>query len=443
MYKIANIFFILLVVTGLTGCGNSHDPVQKQVQKEKSDIEKAKALFRSLRTQVNGLINLDDNGSGGFLNSEADRLGRSLEDVMLDVGLVGQYSGAILNTILDINDDTVPESTPVEAESPEEGRVIMLQKRTALEWDYNITQDGASVGNGTVKLPDENLSDLTYSNPDELNASLLGTFPLNRVDSGEAPGTQNGTLELSLQKLNGTASLLTIRKLAVTSNTAQIELSDFIIKTILNDATHIDYLILDSTKIKAVVPGYLFEGRLSLPENDYVTNPNFSQNGGNIPSRLIFNGSLKDTNTSARITGDLQLDWLDAATIDMSEGAPAAMHLKTTLSGVLERPSYQDTSVTLGYADKTDGTGKKVTASYQYDTTNVTLTGNFDNEMQNGTIEIDSTDDIKVILTVANGELVYGSQSYVKRGDTVIGTIEERNGVPVVMYKDGSFESLQ
>ncbi len=422
----------LLLVIGLGGCGNSHDP-------KKSDIAVAKELFKSLRTQAMGLVKLDNNDSNGFLDTEADRLGRSLEDVMLNIDLTGKYSGAILGEVIQASEEGAASSTVSDVEA---GRDVNLRKISPLVWDYNITQGSMLLGAGKVTLPDDNLSTLTLEGGSDLNGSLIGTFPLNSVDSGNAPGIQHGTLKLLLTK-ESDGALLNIQQMLVTSANALVELSDFTINAKYTDENHIQQMILNGTKMRAEVPGYLYEGTLSLPADKYVANETYTKNSGMIPSRLIFNGSLENSTNHAKITGAMQIDWLNALTMDMSEGSEESAHLKTEIHGLLERPQYQDTNVTLGFEEPVNSTDKVVTFSYQYDKTTVNATGLFDSEMQNGTIEIKTTDDVTVVLQISNGELVYGASSYVEKGGVKIGTIEERGAVPVVHYSDGTFESLQ
>ncbi len=436
MHKIANYFLSILIVAGLTGCGNSHDPVKQR----QNDVANAKELFKNLRTQVMGLVKLDDNGSNGFFDDEAATFGHSLEGVMLNVDLVGKYTAAIVQEIIAVMKE---EKEGPDVLQVEEGRAVNLQQSEDLvTWDYNITQDGDLLGRGVVTMPDSNLSALPFKNSTEVNTSITGTFPLHRVGEETDPGTQSAILNLGLTQVSDGA-VLNISRLSIANATAQIALSDFIIRAKYEEINSIDYIIFDSTKLKALVPGYLYEGTLSLPEANYVDNDTFSGNGGKVPSRLIFNGSLKDLNTNARITGNLQLDWLDAATADLSNGSNPDMHLKITLGGVLERTSYQDTMITIVSEDQVDVPGRKLNASYQYGSTNVNATGHFDREMQNGTLVITTSNDIKVVLKITNGNLMYGNQSYVQKGDTIIGNMEERNGIVVVHYSDGTFESLQ
>lgn len=432
----------LMLIIGSGGCGGGHSSKGDGFDSNQSDIAAAKQLFKSLRTEARGLVKLDSNDSNGFLDMEADKLGKSLEDAMLNIDLVGQYSGAVLQKVLEQTGESAPVDTTVTVFDVEEGRDVELHRVSPLVWNYTIKQGAMSLGTGTLTLPDDNLDTLSLDGDVDLNTSLIGTFPLNSVESGKIPGTQHGTLKISLTKKSDVA-LFDIEQLSVSSANALVELSDFTISAKYDNDNTIQHMFLDGTNMRVEVPGYLYEGTLSFPEEKYVENTTMDKNNGMIPSRLVFNGSLTNRNNNAKITGVMQVDLLNASTIDMDQNVDKSMHLKTEIHGLLKRPQYKDTNITLGIDEPVGSTDKTVTFSYRYDNTVVNATGSFDHDMRNGTVEISTSDEIKVFLQIKDGDLVYEGSSYVENGGVQIGTIEERNGVTVVHYNDGTFESLQ
>ena len=62
--------------------------------------------------------------------------------------------------------------------------------------------------------------------------------------------------------------------------------------------------------------------------------------------------------------------------------------------------------------------------------------------MNNGDVTVTTHTGIRADMKIENGDLVTDGTGTVTKDAKVLGALEEREGVPVIKYIDGSFESL-
>ena len=162
-------------------------------------------------------------------------------------------------------------------------------------------------------------------------------------------------------------------------------------------------------------------------------------NSGVLPKKAKFVGSIINTVTNGAINGELNVEWKNVEDINLTDDSEEEAALDITLQGKIKMPDRPEMILNLGYENKTDANDYFL--SYQYDTTVLNATGSLV-EDQNGTIEFTGTNGIKLVVTLENGDPLYGEKSPVTRNGRKIGELQERAGVPVISYVDGSFESL-
>jgi len=430
MKQSLQLFLGACLVAGLSGCGGSTPP-------PKTDTQIANDFFKSLRTQVSSIIKLDDNSSNGFLDTEAEKLGEDLKNVTLNASLAGKYLGAIVGTIAEAMDENSSEAVK---ENVEEGRNVSIQKQPNFHWDYTINENNTELGRGTVVMPGDDLN-LTLEDDSNLSFLVVGTLPLYRIgESSDVTGKQSAKAEIVLSK-ESYGALSSIKELSLVGNGASVKLSDFTIKSFYEDIEDINYSIFEGVKVDMTAGEYAYNGVLTVPS--YVSNDTLNGNNGYLPEKIVYHGMIQNSTTGAKLDADLAVTWLDAKSMnfDTEQQDP---HLKVTLTGDLQRPSMPETKIVLGYDDPLTSDSKIVTFAYAYDKTNVEGKGVFDKEMDNGKVIISGNDGIEAVVKVVNGDVVYGEEnSYVTRNGTKIGYLTERNSVPVIMYNDGTFESLQ
>ena len=114
--------------------------------------------------------------------------------------------------------------------------------------------------------------------------------------------------------------------------------------------------------------------------------------------------------------------------------------MNVTLNGKLQMPESPEMLMSLSYEN--NATHNMLGASYTYETTVINAEGVFDVDMMNGDVSITTHTGINADLKVTDATIVYGDESTVTKDGLLIGTFEDREGLPVVKYTDGSFESI-
>jgi len=163
-------------------------------------------------------------------------------------------------------------------------------------------------------------------------------------------------------------------------------------------------------------------------------------NSGKIPKKVSFTGAIKNTSNNSEINGTLSVDWLNAATMDITNNSDEEPLVDVSFIGKIQMPERPLMTLSIGFTNPNDR--NNFAFSYAYDSTTINGTGLFDKEMDNGTITLDSHNGLRALVKVTNGEVIYGAASSVKRNGRLVGQLEEREGVPVIKYTDGTFESL-
>ena len=162
-------------------------------------------------------------------------------------------------------------------------------------------------------------------------------------------------------------------------------------------------------------------------------------NNGWLPSNVTFAGSIVDGDAS--LEGTLNAKWLNVKTIDLDSDDNEAL-VDVSLNGKLKMPEQPEKLTTLTFKNEgtdTNITANHLTASYTYDSTVINATADFDGDMHNGTVVITNQIGTKVELKAVMDAPMEGN---VTKDGALIGTIEERGGVTVVKYIDGTFESI-
>jgi len=124
-------------------------------------------------------------------------------------------------------------------------------------------------------------------------------------------------------------------------------------------------------------------------------------------------------------------------TMNLSEDSESSPFVQVSFNGKLQIPERPEMLATLSFEN--NATHNSIGASYSYDATLINLTALFDSDMNNGDIKITTHTDLSTDIQVRENIAMTGS---VTKNGTLIGRLEERFGVPVIKYTDGSFESL-
>ena len=156
-------------------------------------------------------------------------------------------------------------------------------------------------------------------------------------------------------------------------------------------------------------------------------------NSGWLPSDLSFEGAI--SRTGALLKGTINAKWLNANHIDM-EADDATPLVDVKFDGTLEMPERPKMLTTLQFINSG---GNELFASYSYDTTVINLSALLNAEMQPVEASITTHNGLDLEIVVNDDDSVDGNLT---KDGKLVGTVEERNGAPVIKYIDGTFESL-
>lgn len=416
-----------------------------------SDIAQSKAFFNELRTQAMSVVDYKNSGTPGFLDNEAKNLGAALENVALNAGIAGEYVAGAITQILDTIDDGQTTSTENIEDSETRTGTVTRTANTSV-WEYSVKDGDVKKYSGTVTLPQELPSDISPINFTTLTASYDGTVPMRELGEATDTGEQRFVTNMTLTKTTAGADFV-LNNTTLTAGADSMGISNFLISTGYDyndttDKTTLNFVKFNSLTLNGTVSGYSMSGTVAVPtyvENNSLENENFFDdeeesfnNSKMIPKVVTFTGNITNTDTTASLTGTLSVDWLNAATMNLTDASNDEPSVDVSFNGTLQMPARPEMVVNLGYTNSNN----HFTFSYSYDATVINGIADFDKEMQNGTIVLTNHLGLEATIKQLNGETVYGPQSSVKKGGKVIGELQRREDVPVIKYIDGTFESL-
>jgi hypothetical protein len=440
-------------------------------------IQASKDFFKELRTQAMSIVDYQESGTDGFLDTEAKSLGNTVEDISINISTASEVAVNHVTKILDLINKN---QTSLLFENEDLKKTISYKKESSLVWNYEINVSGQTTASGTITLPSENPDDIslkTYTGT--LTAKFDGTVPLE-FENYVAIGHQQLKADISMTKKDY-GSDVTLTDATLTSGTTSISMKDLKAKAYYsfdtNDEVIMDHVIFDTVTLEASVTPYKFSGTLSAPE--YVQNGTIKGNGfmveetedtmpsatsggspsklissrvneadkeegfynsGYLPKKVVYEGIIAKDNSDSYISGKIVADWLNAEKMSLVKNSNEEPVVDVSVTGKIKAVDRQEMMISLGYTNLNNIS--KFRFVYAYDSTIINGTGTFDKEVDNGTIVLTTLNGLKSTIKVTNGDVVYGPQSSVTKNSTIIGELQERNGVPVIKYTDGTFESL-
>ena len=180
------------------------------------------------------------------------------------------------------------------------------------------------------------------------------------------------------------------------------------------------------------------DGNLSIDSHNWHNSDKEVANSGWLPSDITFKGIIAKDNAS--LEGTINAKWLNVKTIDVDKAKNKDRFVNVKFDGKLQMPERPKMLTTLTFEN--NATNNVVGASYSYDKTLINLSGTFDTDMDNGNATITTQNGLRTVLKVKDGEVVTDGSTKVTKDGEKLGSLEERDGVPVIKYIDGSFESL-
>ncbi|QCT93680.1 hypothetical protein FE773_00285 [Caminibacter mediatlanticus TB-2] len=225
-------------------------------------ITATKAIFQSLRDQINSITNEDENGT---IDSEIKKADEQLKDITFDnLDIAAKSVGAIVDAIINGNNES--------------------------SFVYNDVNYSVTIDNDSYTISDTHNSwngTLSYQNiPEDVNVST-DSFNASLVINGNLPteNNENQTIDsnVKLDYVKNTSLSLTIDKIEVNDNKKDLIVKNINAKAILNGFDKEGNLLLNhfefgNAEIYGKAGDFEINGSLSL--SDYVVNTELANKTG-------------------------------------------------------------------------------------------------------------------------------------------------------------------
>jgi hypothetical protein len=323
-------------------------------------------------------------------------------------------------------------------------REATLQSSDMKEWKYEISEDGSNKKySGTITISEANISEIDLDNLTNLNLSINGSLPKSEF---EKKLSQDIDMSVELKKDSDDIVSLTIKKIEIKDSVTSLILSQFHSSAAYenengsDNKTSLKFVKFDKVFLEGKSGDFTIKGDLQIPE--YKENSSIDSdftNSGWVPSILAFNGDIKDSKTKNEIIGKLRIKWLNAQDMDISKNSQEQPEADIAFEGTIKRDNHPDMVLKLNMNNQNKNTIK---LSYSVKQSVLSIESIFDKEGKNGSVKFSSPEGIKITIPVKDGQIVYNPKPEVTKNGRLVGTLEERRGVPVIKYLDGTFESL-
>lgn len=409
-------------------------------------IDEAKTLFDNLRTQTMSVVNYQHNGTPGFLDKEAQSMHKALHETVMDTEYISDVANTLVTDIVTLEKNNITTLSDYPFGPDREYKIE--KESTPGTFSYTITEaNGTKNWSGTVYVPikllGNNAVTQLYSSG-TLKLMLNGKLPLDYlpVTKKSITDSQSFDSNITVTKTTEGANISLSGKLINNQISIEIQDTDAQIgysKDANSSKPLFKYVKLNKLQLQGTVDKYTINGLIkvnSYAHNKTTASQSQKNNSGWLPDDITFNGSISETGASLK--GELQAKWLNAKTIDLNSDEKPLVNVQ--LSADLKMPDRPKMQTVINFENNT--TNNTIGASYSYNKTIISTNALFDSKMKNGTIEVKTPTGLRADLKVKNGHLVVDGSGKVTKNGSVLGSLQDRAGVPVIKYTDGSFESL-
>jgi hypothetical protein len=250
-----------------------------------SDVEKAKELFSSLRTQVNSVSN---SSLTGYADTEAVKINDALTSVAVNVELASNYLNGLTEDIMiamDANQTSVLH--PIDASGTRAVSLREISSSDPITWAYDINQTNTdnteTHWTGTISFPDIDLDTFDPSSFVPLNATLNGDLPLDYVPVTTADVEDKQTVSLDATITKTTTGADMVLSASISSNGDSLAITDARASVAYTTDEQTQeplptYIKLNKFYVDGTVGNYTLSGKLDV--NAYTQNAIMAAAGG-------------------------------------------------------------------------------------------------------------------------------------------------------------------
>jgi len=437
-----------------------------------SDLEAiaiAKGMFKNLRSSTLALVDYEGGNENGSVDIELQNFGEVATEFGLKMESASVYKSDIITLILSAIQETKTSNNGTIGNANEFN--VTVTKESDTLWSYQF--NGYASYLGTVTVPtDDPATYQTTNNFSQLAFRFEGTLPEYRPNGSNSDfGLQTLTGDLDISNSNGEITIvLSNGTLKSQSEDETLNVSEMVVHS--NRLIDGEYTKLEKIAFDGNIQNYVVDAQIEV--DSYTQNSSISNNSGYLPNQVTFTGSLENTQSGTKIEDtkiiaswqnvvlmnqnmvdhyayqeliDLDLVLASGKHLLFSSDAPSDEPLlEIQMQGKIKIASQSQKIVNVQFKNFANGS-RTFYLSYIGDGMVINLTANFTSaDSQNGTIYVSNHLGVKGSFVVENGALVdgddSGSGSIITKDSLPIGLVEDRSGIPFVVYTDGSVESL-
>jgi hypothetical protein len=428
--------------------GGSTDTNNDSNISDEEAIVVAKGMFKDLRTSTLALVDYETPNKSGTIDVELRGFGEVVTEFEIKMDTASIYKSAILELIFDTI--KIGELENVDIIGDGAGMKITIEKKSATNWYYKFGKDDIYQGYVVVPTDDPSIYK-DANNYTQLEFKFNGTLPEYRYrdviekDEVESIGLQKLQGDIVVNNENG------IVKITLTNGLIESHIEDQRI-SINKMVTRSDKLIggaydkLEEVVFNGNLKHYLVDARIDIAK--YSKNGRVVENGGYLPNQIAFNGSIYNTQNATDLEAQIVAEWKDLLSVDQATIDKYAYEALVDLSinGTIKVAQQAKKIVNMRFENYSNGS-RDIDISYTGDGMVANVSSNFTSlKGDNGTITVSNHLGIRGDFILQNGLIVegdvYENGSIITKDGSLIGVVEYREGILIVKYTDGSFESL-
>ncbi|NPA81266.1 MAG: hypothetical protein GXO31_01525 [Epsilonproteobacteria bacterium] len=415
---------------------------------EDPNIKEAKDMLSHIRQEVLSIKNYKDPNNPSVYDKELENFKKvESKNVFPNATYIGSFVQKITDLIKKSEEENLNEiKEEFYRENDPNAFSLTLKKETQEprnyeSWDYVLQRDDLNY-TGTF----------TYIPQDEQNASFknakaysfFGSLPLNDKNllkerskdleefKGKATRFDNNETSYYL--------ILSARiKTESDNNQSVYTIKDskyLVLKKDPNDISSIKSVRPQFIVLELSISQYLLKGTFRF--YDYKTNNTFKRNGHELPSLTKFTGRFQTQKTDTKFNGDLQLKIKNFDQIDFDKDEKLLYEAK--MAGEFYLPQRDKILLTI-YSDEISNNKYYTEVTYTSNNKSLFASGDITKNQDYFSWDITIRNEKAISMHVI-GDEKGDFRGEVTKNNEIIGKFEKLNDLPIVRFKDGTFESI-
>lgn len=435
------------VYTPITGGTTDDTDGDGQISEEEA-IDIAKTMFSDLRTATLPLVDYETPNKDGTVDVELRGFGDAVVEFGIKMDTASIYKSDIIDVILKAIQNGQLEAVAIIGDGA--GMKLTVAKVSATIWNYKFGKD--DIFSGSVTVPTDNPTIyMDANNYSSLTFKFTGTLPEYRYsdviarDDVSDIGKQSLKGDMVVTNESGVIKITMTNGLIESSTDNQkINVSKMVTRS--NQLSGGDYDQLEEVVFSGNLKEYQVDARIDIPK--YTKNALVKENGGYLPNQIVFTGYIYNTQNATKLDAQIIADWKDLSSVSQSVIDKYAYEalIDLSINGTIRIGEQAENIVNMRFENYSNGS-RDIDISYTGEGMVANTTSTFSSvKGDNGVINVTNNKGIKGYFIIQNGSVVEGDinggGSTITKDGSLIGLVAYREGILIVKYTDGSFESL-